>query len=83
MTQSPWLAQSASGLYHAHGYDNPEQEAQFLSYCEFLETLRVPPGREVRFADFRGWFSRHQQQYRFTDAHPCFEEFRGLTSSPP
>lgn len=83
VTQSPWLAQSASGLYHAHGYDNPEQEAQFLSYCEFLETLRVPPGREVRFADFRGWFARHQQQYRFTDAHPCFEEFRGVIGSQP
>ena len=83
VTQSPWLAQNASGLYHAHGYDNPEQEAQFLSYCEFLETLRVPPGREVRFADFRGWFARHQQQYRFTDAHPCFEEFRGVIGSQP
>lgn len=83
VTQSPWLAQSASGLYHAHGYDNPDQEAQFLSYCEFLETLRVPPGREVRFADFRGWFARHQQQYRFTDAHPCFEEFRGVIGSQP
>ena len=83
VTQSPWLAQSASGLYYAHGYDNPDQDAQFLSYREFLETLRVPPGREVRFADFRGWFARHQQQYRFTDAHPCFEEFRGVIGSQP
>lgn len=83
VTQSPWLAQHARSLYYAHGYSQPEQDAQFLSYREFLETLRVPPGREVRFADFRGWFERHRQQYRFTDAHPCFEEFRGVIGSQP
>lgn len=83
VTQSPWLAQSARGLYEAHGYENPAQQAQFLSYREFLETLRVPPGREVTFAAFRAWFERHRQHYRFTDAHPCFEEFRGVIGSQP
>ena len=83
VTQSPWLAQSARGLYLAHGYENPRQEVQFLSYREFLETLRVPPGREVGFAAFAAWFARHRQQYRFTDAHPCFEELRGVISSQP
>lgn len=83
VTQSPWLAQSARGIYEAHGYENPAQQAQFLSYREFLETLRVPPGREITFAAFRTWFERHRQHYRFTDAHPCFEEFRGVISSQP
>lgn len=83
VTQSPWLAQSARGIYEAHGYENPAQQAQFLSYREFLETLRVPPGREVTFAAFRAWFDRHRQHYRFTDAHPCFEEFRGVIGSQP
>jgi len=83
VTQSPWLAQNAQNLYTAHGYTNAAQEVQFLSYREFLETLRVPPGREVSYAAFRGWFARHQQNYRFTDAHPCFEEFRGVISSQP
>jgi len=83
VTQSPWLAQSARSLYTAHGYDNPKQEVTFLSYREFLETLHVPPGREVTYTAFQGWFSRHQQNYRFTDAHPCFEEFRGVISSQP
>jgi len=83
VTQSPWLAQSARSLYNAHGYENSKQEVQFLSYREFLETLHVPPGREVTYATFQGWFSRHQQNYRFTDAHPCFEEFRGVISSQP
>jgi len=83
VTQSPWLAQSARDLYAAHGYENTTQAVQFLSYREFLETLRVPPGREVSYAAFRDWFSRHRQHYRFTDAHPCFEEFRGVISSQP
>ncbi|MGS0758519.1 hypothetical protein ACVBEH_29650, partial [Roseateles sp. GG27B] len=46
VTQSPYLAQSARALYGAHGYENTTQEAEFLSYREFLETLRVPAGRE-------------------------------------
>lgn len=83
VTQSPWLAQSARGIYEAYGYENPAQQAQFLSYREFLETLRVPPGREVTFAAFQAWFERHRQHYRFTDAHPCFEEFRGVIGSQP
>ncbi|MCK9513889.1 MAG: ankyrin repeat domain-containing protein [Pigmentiphaga sp.] len=83
VTQSPWLAQSARGIYESHGYENPAQNAQFLSYREFLETLRVPPGREVTFAAFRTWFERHRQHYRFTDSHPCFEEFRGVIGSQP
>jgi len=83
VTQSPWLAQSARGLYSAHSYENSKQDVQFLSYREFLETLHVPPGREVSYATFQGWFARHQQNYRFTDAHPCFEEFRGVISSQP
>ncbi|GBQ26917.1 UvrD-helicase domain-containing protein [Gluconacetobacter sacchari] len=83
VTLSPWLARNARDLYHAHGYENPAQEAQFLSFREFLETLRVPSGREVDFATFQGWFARHRQQYRFTEAHPCFEEFRGVIGSRP
>ncbi len=83
VTQSPWLARSARDLYFAHGYENPAQEPQFLSWREFLETLRVPRGREVVFAQFRDWFARHRQHYRFTDAHACLEEFRGVIGSQP
>lgn len=83
VTQSPWLARNARDLYFANGYENPAQEPQFLSWRELLETLRVPPGREVDFATFRKWFERHRQHYRDTDAHQCFEEFRGVIGSQP
>jgi hypothetical protein len=83
LTQSAWLARSAREIYFAHGYENAAQEPEFLSYREFLETLQVPQGREVAFADFGAWFERHRQAYRFTDAHQCFEEFRGVIGSQP
>ena len=82
VTHSAYLAQSARALYDAHGYENPAQEAEFLSYREFVETLRVPVGREVTLTAFRGWFDRHRQTLRSTlgplDAHALFEEFRGV-----
>ena len=85
VTQSAYLAQSARALYDAHGYENMAQEVDFLSYLEFVETLRVPTGREVSFPAFRGWFERHRQTLRSSlgdlDAHAVFEEFRGVLSA--
>ena len=86
VTQSAYLAQSARALYDAHGYENPDQEAEFLSYREFLETLHVPPGREVGFSAFRGWFDRHRAAAKALgelDAHALFEEFRGVIGAQP
>lgn len=85
VTQSAYLAQSARALYDAHGYTNPQQEAEFLSYREFVETLKVPAGRELGFAAFAAWFERHRasvrQQLGELDAHALFEEFRGVLSA--
>jgi len=86
VTQSAYLARSALSLYEAHGYDNDAQDAEFLSYREFVETLRVPAGREVRFEAFRGWFDRHRAATRLLgeiDAHALFEEFRGVIGARP
>lgn len=82
VTLSPYLAQSAAGLYAAHGFENEAQDVQFLSFREYLHTIRVPPGREVTFEDFRNWLAR-QPAVKFTEAHQLFEEFRGVLSSPP
>ena len=78
-THSAYLAQSARALYHAHGYHNPVQEVCFLSYREFIETLRVPAGREVTFSAFRGWFDWHRQSCAARSANwthtPCSRNF--------
>jgi hypothetical protein len=81
VTESSWLAQSARGLYVALDYDPGEQEADFLSYRQFLDSLEVPPGRAVAFRDFVGFFERHRRAVPFTDAHRCFEEFRGVITA--
>ena len=47
VTLSAYLAQSARALHAAHSFENQKQEVEFLSYRDLLETLRVPPGREV------------------------------------
>jgi len=81
LTLSPYLAQAARSLYGAHGYENASQQVDFLSYREFLESLRVPKGREVTFKAFAGWFERHRAAARAigdVDAHALFEEFRGV-----
>ena len=87
VTLSAYLAQSARSLYAAHGFENTAQEVDFLSYREFVETLRVPVGREVSFTAFAAWFERYRQSFRATlgeiDAHALFEEFRGVISSTP
>jgi hypothetical protein len=81
VTQSAFLAQSAQAIYFAHDFEAEGQEPEFLSYREFIETVQVPPGRELDFTAFTGWFERYRSAARQAtgglDAHALFEEFRG------
>lgn len=79
---SPFLVQSARNLYYAHGYSNDDQEIDFLSFKEFLESLKVPAGREITLKGFDGWFQRHKAGTRLKDSHKLFEEFRGVITGP-
>jgi len=87
VTLSAYLAQSARALHAAHGFENPKQEVDFLSLRELLETLRVPPGREVTLPAFAAWCERHRQSLRLLgddiDAQALFEEFRGVIGAQP
>ncbi|MXY65375.1 MAG: hypothetical protein F4Y85_09105 [Gammaproteobacteria bacterium] len=78
VTRSPHLADRSREAYCGLNYGNDDQEAGFLSYGEFLETIRVPPTREVSFAEFSDWFSRYQQATGLKDAWRAFEEFGGV-----
>jgi hypothetical protein len=85
-TLSAYLAQSARNLYAAHGFENPEQEVDFLSFRELLETLRVPAGREVTLPAFSAWCQRQRPALRALgelDEHALFEEFRGVIGAQP
>jgi hypothetical protein len=81
VTHSAYLAQNARDLYYANGFERPEQEAVFLSYREFVESIRVPAGREAGWREFAGWFARMRQAFKGIDAHQAFEEIRGVVSA--
>jgi hypothetical protein len=81
VTHSGYLAQNARDLYYASGFERDEQDAMFLSYREFLESLHVPVGREASWRDFAGWFGRVRQAFRDIDAHQAFEEMRGVIAA--
>ncbi len=83
VTQSAYLAQNARDLYYANGFEREGQEATFLSYREFVESIRVPAGREAGWREFSGWFERMRQGHAFKDidAHQAFEEIRGVIAA--
>lgn len=78
VTLSPYLAENSRNIYYANHYESAEQEVSFLSFREFLETLRVPEGREIKYNVFASWLLRIPRQQRVADAHRLYEEFRGV-----
>ena len=78
VTHSAYLAENARNLYYSFNYENEAQNVEFLSYKEYLETLRVPAGKPMTFREFARWFARHSQSSRIRDAHKVFEEFNGV-----
>ncbi|MGB1270717.1 MAG: UvrD-helicase domain-containing protein [Endozoicomonas sp.] len=82
VSHSPFLVQSARNLYFAHHYDNGDQNIDFLSFREFLESIQVPHGREIHLKDFELWFNRHKGSSKLKDPHKLFEEFRGVLTGP-
>lgn len=78
VTLSSYLAENSSRWYYANHFENEHQEVDFLSYKEFVESIRIPEGKELDFRTFDGWFSGYRQAARLKDAHSVFEEFRGV-----
>ena len=81
VTHSAYLARSARDLYYAGGFEHPGQDAVFLSYREFVESIGVPHGREAQWRDFAAWFARMRQAFRAIDPHQAFEEIRGVIAA--
>jgi hypothetical protein len=78
VTLSRYLADNSRNIYYAHRYENDDQEISFLSFREFLETMRVPEGMEITYSIFSKWLQRIPKQQRISDAHRLYEEFRGV-----
>src|SRR5712692_10525790 len=82
VTRSSYLAHNARTLYYGLAYENDDQDVSFLSFTEYLASLRVPQGREMGWRDFAQWFVRHRAASRLTDPHALFEEFQGVLTGP-
>jgi hypothetical protein len=82
VTQSAYLVKNSRDLYYAHDYENADQQVDFLSLQEFLESIEVPDGKPVGFQAFQAWFSRQRHGGSLKDAHKLFEEFRGVITGP-
>jgi hypothetical protein len=78
VTRSPYLVHNSRNLYYALDYENDDQEVSFLSFVEYLASLRVPQGREMSFREFAQWFARHRAASGLKDPQPLFEEFKGV-----
>ena len=78
ITGSPYLVQNARQLYYSNHYANEAQEIDFLSYSEFLETLRMPEGHEINFPLFSKWLLSLNKIRDYQDANKLYEEFKGV-----
>jgi hypothetical protein len=78
VTLSRYLADNSRNIYYSYHYENEDQEISFLSFREFIETMRVPEGREISYKVFSRWLLRFPKQQRVADAHRLYEEFRGV-----
>jgi hypothetical protein len=56
---TPPISPSARDIYYANGFERDGQEAQFLSYREFVESIRVPARREALWRDFAALVCAH------------------------
>ncbi len=78
ITLSNFLVENSSRLYYSDHYSNDKQEVDFLSFKEYLQTLKVIPGKEIDFKDFNAWLQPRKHSFGITDGFKLFEEFKGV-----
>lgn len=75
---SSYLVSHTKRTYYAHNYKNEDQEIDFLSLEEFLQTIEIPAGQEITSNAFMAWFSRQGKNKHCKDGRKLFEEIRGV-----
>src|SRR5581483_12026404 len=80
---SKFLMENAARLYYANGYDNENQEVEFLSLNDYLASWEKPTGREIHFRAFEPWFARHAQALKINEPYRVYEEFKGVITGSP
>ena len=78
VTLSPFLSENSAKLYYSNNYLNENQDIDFLSYKEFLETLHIIPNKEFGYKNFEIWLHPRKQAFGIKDTYKLFEEIRGV-----
>jgi len=79
VSHSAYLVKNAQDLYHSNNYYNEEQNIEFLTFAEFLESIRVPEKKELDVDAFLKFIKKYQQQNKLlSDGRKVFEEFKGV-----
>lgn len=78
ITLSPFLVDNSSRLYYSCHYINEKQDVDFLSFKEYIETLKVITGKEIDFNTFNAWLQPRKHSFGITDGYKLFEEFKGV-----
>ena len=78
VTLSPYLSENSAKLYYSNHYINEKQDVDFLSFKEFLETLKIIQGRELDYKSFEAWLHPRKHSFGIKESYKLFEEFRGV-----
>ncbi len=78
VTHSPYLVENSRNLYYGNQYINDDQNIDFLSYQELIETIEVPKGREIDSRIFAKWLSKYYNNKLSKDSNKLYEEFKGV-----
>lgn len=80
---SDFLVENASNIYYSNGFDNEQQDVEFMSLNKYLSSWEKPVGKEVTFTNFDLWFNRHIQAVKINEPYRVFEEFKGVITGSP
>lgn len=72
---SSYLVNNARKIYFSNNYQNSNQEIDFLSFDEFVSTIKVPEGKCMNFDHFKLWIQRYN--LKKLSADKIYEEFKG------
>ena len=77
---SNYLVSNAQKSYFAFNYLNEQQDINFLSFHEFIETIEIPSGQAITEDMFLKWFTKQNlpKHYGVGDGRELFEEFTGV-----
>lgn len=78
LSLSSYLIKTAASVYYSNNYENENQEIDFLSFCELINTLKISEIKPVTSQSFNQWFSKHRPYSSIKNSYKLYEEFKGV-----